>query len=89
MRRIRNSDLDDALTELNDITPPFENFRYDINTDLTPDAYSLVTKHDNHTWLVSQCLPTKRAMYDWMWAYIAGIEDGQKILTSILNKKKD
>ena len=100
-KRISKSDLDSVLTFLNEMTPPFQNFRYATNTDFsyTPNAYSLVvddqTEHDDHTWRVSNSwrvshdIPTKRAMNDWMWAYIAGIEDGQKILTSVLNKKKD
>ena len=25
---------------------------------------------------------SKRGLYEWIWAYIAGIEDGQKILTA-------
>ena len=28
--------------------------------------------------------PNKREMYDWIWAYIYGIQDGKKILTSKL-----
>jgi len=32
-------------------------------------------------WYMSPVLP-KRGLYEWIWAYTAGIEDGQKLLTA-------
>ena len=32
-------------------------------------------------WYISPVLP-KRELYEWIWAYLYGIRDGQKILTT-------
>ena len=73
MKRILKADLDDAMSALNRVTNNTQDFSY----DRAYGGYKLV--REDGAWGVSPRLP-KRAMYDWMWAYIYGIEAGQKIL---------
>ena len=70
--RILKSDLDEALSALNKTTNNTQDFSY----DKANGGWKLV--RDSGAWQVSSRL-TKREMYDWMWAYIYGIQDGQKI----------
>jgi hypothetical protein len=71
--RIIKTDLDDAMSALNRDTNNTQDFSY----DKAYGGYRLV--REGGAWEVSPRLP-KREMYDWMWAYINGIRDGQKIL---------
>lgn len=71
--RIIKTDLDDAMSALNRTTNNTQDFAY----DKAYGGYKLV--RENGAWEVSPRL-SKREMYDWMWAYIYGIRDGQKIL---------
>jgi len=73
--RILKADLDDAMSALNRVTNNTQDFSY----DKAYGGYKLV--RENGAWQVSSRY-SKRAMYDWMWAYIYGIQDGQKILSA-------
>ena len=70
--RILNKDMDDTLSALNRTTNNTQDFSY----DKANGGWKLV--RDYGAWGVSSRL-NKREMYDWMWAYIYGIQDGQKI----------
>ena len=70
--RLLNKDLTDTLVALNKTTNDTQNYAY----DKANGGWKLV--RDNGAWGVSSRL-NKREMYDWMWAYIYGIQDGQKI----------
>ena len=73
--RILKADLDDAMSALNRVTNNTQDFSY----DKAYGGYKLV--RENGAWQVSSRY-SKRAMYDWMCAYINGIQDGQKILSA-------
>ena len=83
MKRILKSDLYEALSALNKTTNNTQDYAY----DKANGGWKLV--RDSGAWQVSKSfhspptnLFTKREMYDWMWAYIYGIQDGQKILAN-------
>jgi len=75
MKRILKSDLDNVLTLLQRDTNNTQDFSY----DKAYGGYRLV--RDKGAWEISPRL-NKREMYMWMWAYINGIQDGQKILAN-------
>ena len=72
MKQILKSDLDDVLTTLNNMTDNTQGFSIDADCD----GYQLVREN----WIVSPGRLNKREMYQWISAYIYGIEDGQALL---------
>lgn len=74
--KIIKSDLDNAMSILQRVTNNTQDFAY----DKSYGGYKLVREHG--AWEVSPRL-NKREMYNWMCAYIYGIQDGQKILSNI------
>jgi len=75
MKQILKSDLDDVLTTLNNMTNNTQGFSIDADCD----GYQLV--RENGAWIVSpDRFLSKRQLYQWISAYVLGIEDGQKIL---------
>jgi len=77
VERILNKDLTDALSALNKATNNTQDYIY----DKANGGWKLV--RDEGAWEVSSRL-NKREMYDWMWAYIYGIQDGRKIFINSL-----
>ena len=71
-KQILKSDLDDVLTTLNSMTNNTQGFSIDADCD----GYQLVRE----SWIVSPGRLNKREMYQWISAYVLGIEDGKKIL---------
>jgi hypothetical protein len=76
---VSKSDLDNAMAVLQRAT----NFTQDFSYDKAYGGYRLV--RDNGAREVSPRL-NKREMYHWICAYIYGIQDGQKILSTQWNK---
>ena len=72
MERLTNEDMTTALASLSQTTNYTQGFSY----DKANGGWKLV--RDDGALEVSPRL-TKRAMYDWIWAYIYGIQDGKKI----------
>ena len=72
--RILKADLDAIAAYLDGITHHSQGFRIHKATK----GWKLVR---DGGWYMSPVLP-KRGLYQWLLAYIAGIEDGQKILTA-------
>jgi len=72
MKQTMKSDLDDILTTLNNMTNNTQGFSIDADCD----GYQLVRENR----IVSPGRLNKREMYQWISAYIYGIEDGKKIL---------
>ena len=68
--RILKSNLDDALSALNRATNNTRDYSY----DKAYGGYRLVK--ENGSVEVSPRLP-KRAMYDWVWAYIYGYQEAK------------
>ena len=75
--KILKSDLDNAMSALNLAT----NNTIDFSYDKAYGGYRLVRENGSRE--VSPRLP-KRGIYDWIWAYIYGIQDGRKIFISKL-----
>ena len=69
--RILKSDLDDALSALDRTTGYTRDYSY----DKAYGGYRLVREGGSRD--ISPRL-SKQAMYDWVWAYIYGIEEGRK-----------
>ena len=76
-KRLTNGDMTAALASLSQTTNHTQDFSY----DRANSGWKLV--RDGGAWEVSGRL-TKREMYDWIWAYIYGIQDGQKIFINSL-----
>ena len=72
MKQTMKSDLDDILTMLNNMTNNTQGFSIDADCD----GYQLVREN----WIVSCGRLNKRGMYDFISAYVLGIEDGQALL---------
>ena len=70
--RLTNIDMNDALEALRRTTGYTQDYAYD-NAN---GGWKLVK--ENGSIEVSTRMST-RTMYDWIWAYINGIQDGQKI----------
>ena len=70
--KILKSDLDNALSVLRKATSIKSEYGY----DKAYGGYKLVSKGGARE--ISPRL-SKRAMYDWMWAYIEGIKVGKSI----------
>jgi len=70
--RLTNIDMNDALEALRRTTGYTQDYAY----DKAYGGWKLVK--ENGSIEVSTRMST-RAMYDWIWAYINGILDGQKI----------
>jgi len=72
--RILKADLDHMAEYLDEVTNHSQGFRIHNFTK----GWKLVRHGD---WYISPVLP-KRELYEWIWAYLYGIRDGQKILTT-------
>jgi len=75
--RLVDGDMTAALASLSQTTNHTQGFSY----DRANGGWKLV--RENGSIEVSTRL-NKREMYDWIWAYIYGIQDGRKIFISKL-----
>jgi len=89
--RILKADLDHMAEYLDEVTNHSQGFRVLKVTgdEFTDDSQGFrihnftkgwkLVRHGD--WYISPVLP-KRELYEWIWAYLYGIRDGQKILTT-------
>jgi len=70
--RLTNDDMDTTLQTLNKSTNYTQGFEY----DKAYGGWKLVKENGS---IEVSTRKSKRDMYNWIWAYIYGIQDGRKI----------